>query len=143
MSLMAFPVLVRILSDRGLFGTPLGSLALGAGAVGDVLAWSLIAAVLALVTASAAHAWRLVLIGRSRRCSPSRADHSCCGRSGPALLSTVFSVSQISLVVAAVLLAGAATEWMGLHYVFGASARGYAMPRDPGSARRWPSRSRA
>lgn len=39
MSITAFPVLARILADRGLTGTPLGAVVLSAGALDDVAAW--------------------------------------------------------------------------------------------------------
>ena len=48
MSVTAFPVLARILADRGLHRTRLGGLALASAAVDDVLAWSLLAAVIAI-----------------------------------------------------------------------------------------------
>ncbi|WP_238606681.1 cation:proton antiporter [Amycolatopsis sp. Poz14] len=47
MSVTAFPVLARILADRGMINTPLGGLALACAAVDDVLAWSLLAVVVA------------------------------------------------------------------------------------------------
>lgn len=46
MSVTAFPVLARIIQDRGIGGTALGTLALAAGAVGDIIAWSLLGIVL-------------------------------------------------------------------------------------------------
>jgi Kef-type K+ transport system membrane component KefB len=46
MSVTAFPVLARILTDRGLHRTRLGGLALASAAVDDVLAWSLLAIVI-------------------------------------------------------------------------------------------------
>ncbi|WP_051833477.1 cation:proton antiporter [Streptomyces katrae] len=49
MSVTAFPVLARILKDQGLYGTPVGTLAMACAAVADVVAWCL----LALVTAMA------------------------------------------------------------------------------------------
>ncbi|HEY8981055.1 MAG TPA: cation:proton antiporter [Streptomyces sp.] len=48
MSITAFPVLARILVDRGLYRTPLGSLAMACAAVDDVTAWCLLALVTAL-----------------------------------------------------------------------------------------------
>lgn len=45
MSITAFPVLSRILSDRGLQGTGIGKLALAAAALGDVVAWCALAVV--------------------------------------------------------------------------------------------------
>ena len=46
MSVTAFPVLARIIQDRGIGGTALGTLALAAGAVDDIIAWSLLGIVL-------------------------------------------------------------------------------------------------
>jgi K+:H+ antiporter len=45
MSITAFPVLARIVTDRGLNNTTLGSVALACAAVGDVTAWGLLALV--------------------------------------------------------------------------------------------------
>ncbi len=46
MSVTAFPVLARIIQERGIGGTALGTLALAAGAVDDIIAWSLLGVVL-------------------------------------------------------------------------------------------------
>jgi Kef-type K+ transport system membrane component KefB len=46
MSVTAFPVLARIIHDRGIGGTALGTLALAAGAVDDIIAWSMLGIVL-------------------------------------------------------------------------------------------------
>ena len=48
MSVTAFPVLVRILSELNLIATRLGSLALACAAVDDLIAWILLAAILAM-----------------------------------------------------------------------------------------------
>ena len=49
MSITAFPVLARIIQERGLTKTPLGSLALTCGAIDDITAWCILAAVIAIV----------------------------------------------------------------------------------------------
>src|SRR4030095_14910368 len=49
MSITAFPVLARILNDRGLSKTPLGSTALACAAIDDVSAWCILAFVIAIV----------------------------------------------------------------------------------------------
>ncbi len=49
MSVTAFPVLARILAERGLSKTVLGSTALSCAAVNDVTAWSILALVVAIV----------------------------------------------------------------------------------------------
>jgi Kef-type K+ transport system membrane component KefB len=48
MSITAFPVLARILAERGLTGTDLGNTAIGCAAIDDVSAWCLLALVLAI-----------------------------------------------------------------------------------------------
>ena len=50
MSITAFPVLARILGERRMLSTPIGSLALTCAAVNDVTAWALLAFVVAVVT---------------------------------------------------------------------------------------------
>ncbi|MBE2203112.1 MAG: cation:proton antiporter [Chthoniobacterales bacterium] len=47
MSITAFPMLARIIYERGLTGTPLGTLALAAGSIDDAAAWCVLALVLA------------------------------------------------------------------------------------------------
>jgi len=51
LSITAFPVLARVLEERGLARTPLGSTAIACAAVDDVTAWSLLAMVVTLITA--------------------------------------------------------------------------------------------
>jgi Kef-type K+ transport system membrane component KefB len=49
MSITAFPVLARILEDRGLSQSRLGSIALACAAIDDVSAWCILALVIAIV----------------------------------------------------------------------------------------------
>ena len=51
MSITAFPVLARIISERGLVGSPLGNSALACAAVDDVTAWCLLTVIIAVVKA--------------------------------------------------------------------------------------------
>src|SRR5262245_50387416 len=50
MSITAFPVLARIISERGIAGTTIGSLSLAAGAMNDAAAWIILAIVLGSFT---------------------------------------------------------------------------------------------
>jgi Kef-type K+ transport system membrane component KefB len=128
MSITAFPVLARILTDRDLQRTPLGALALCCAAIGDVLAWSLLAVVIAIV-APGGNPWRTLLFL-------------------PYLLFMLYPVRWLlerllkrlsatgqptaalfSLAFAGLLLSGAATERMGLHFIFGAFLFGVVIPR--------------
>ncbi|MGW1214558.1 cation:proton antiporter [Streptomyces sp. NPDC002499] len=128
MSITAFPVLARILTDRDLHRTPLGALALCCAAVADVLAWSLLAVVVAVV-APGGHPERallflpyLLLMLHPVRRLLGRLLTRPAATAPPAavLLATVF---------AGLLLSGAATEWMGLHFIFGAFLFGAVVPR--------------
>ena len=51
MSITAFPVLARILEERGLTKTPLGVTAIACAATDDVTAWTILAFVVAIVKA--------------------------------------------------------------------------------------------
>ncbi len=51
MSITAFPVLARIIQEKGFTKTKLGAIALTAAAVGDITAWFILAAVIAIVKA--------------------------------------------------------------------------------------------
>jgi Kef-type K+ transport system membrane component KefB len=127
MSVTAFPVLARILTDRNMHRTSLGGLALASAAIGDVLAWSLLAVVVAML--SGAMHWQLVLAlpyllvmftvirPLLRRLA---AAHEVNGN----LTRTSFAV-----VLIGVLASGGLTEWFGLHFIFGAFLFGVIMPR--------------
>jgi Kef-type K+ transport system membrane component KefB len=52
MSVTAFPVLARIIQERGIGGTALGTLALAAGSVDDMIAWTLLGVVLTSIDRS-------------------------------------------------------------------------------------------
>ena len=52
MSVTAFPVLARIIQERGIGGTALGTLALAAGSVDDMIAWTLLGIVLTTIDSS-------------------------------------------------------------------------------------------
>lgn len=133
MSITAFPVLARILYDRKLQQTPLGVTALSCAAIDDVLAWSLLAIVVTAVGADI-HQWRialllpyvlLMLVPVRRALSTLVARREKSGR---------LTTDMLSIVLAGVLLSGAATEWMGLHFIFGAFLFGAVMPRPAESA---------
>ncbi len=51
-SVTAFPVLARILAEKGLYRIPVGAITLACAAVADVAAWTLLAVVLAIVSSS-------------------------------------------------------------------------------------------
>jgi Kef-type K+ transport system membrane component KefB len=128
MSITAFPVLARILADRDMLKIPLGGLALTCAAIDDVLAWSLLAVVVAAVS-PADNQWRLLIAlpYLLAMLYPVRlwlrrlvAHRQRAGRLTPGLLSVVLT---------GLLASGAVTEWIGLHFIFGAFLFGVVMPR--------------
>jgi Kef-type K+ transport system membrane component KefB len=128
MAATAFPVLARILTDRGLHRTRIGGIALASAAIADVLAWALLAVVVALAGSSAQ--WKVLLaipyaaamfgIVRPLLRRLSR-FYLQAGRLTPNILATV---------LAGLLLSCYATNWMGLHFIFGAFLFGVIMPRE-------------
>jgi Kef-type K+ transport systems, membrane components len=61
MSVTAFPVLARILTDRNMHRTRIGSIALASAATDDALAWSLLA-VVAAIAGAGSQQFRLLLV---------------------------------------------------------------------------------
>ncbi len=128
MAATAFPVLARILTDRGLHRTRIGGIALASAAIADVLAWTLLAVVVGLAGSSAQ--WKVLLaipyaalmfaVVRPLLRQLSR-FYLQAGRLTPNILATV---------LAGLLLSCYATNWMGLHFIFGAFLFGMIMPRE-------------
>lgn len=127
MSVTAFPVLARILTDRNMQRTRLGALALTCAAIDDVTAWCLLACVLAVATSSP---W---LAGQTL------------------LLSALFVIlvltlirpllqkltanwqdrrQDLGIVLICSMLAAACTEAIGIHALFGAFLLGAVIPHD-------------
>jgi Kef-type K+ transport system membrane component KefB len=131
LSITAFPVLARILVDRGLDSTPIGSIALAVAAVQDTVGWVLLAVALAVhsgggssevvrVGAEAA-AFVAVMLGvvrpLLRRFVVDRHTE------GPV------SIDVIAIVVAGLVASAGATQLIGLHSVLGAFFFGVIFPR--------------
>jgi Kef-type K+ transport system membrane component KefB len=128
MSITAFPVLARILSDQGRLTTGLGIIAISSAALIDAIAWVLLATVLAVAGGTGHDAWRLaaflpfvvitftVVPFIARKTNVWERDQAG-------------GVGVLAAVSCGLLLAGAATEWMGLHYIFGAFVLGAALAR--------------
>jgi Kef-type K+ transport system membrane component KefB len=131
MSITAFPVLARILSDRGLHRTRVGGLALAAASVDDLLAWALLAVVIAVAGAGAGH-------GQLRLALAPGYAAAMIWLVRPALrkLAEVYrrrgrlTPNVLAAVLALLLLSSYATDWMGVKFIFGAFIFGIVMPRD-------------
>jgi len=130
MSITAFPMLARIISERGLSGTALGTLALAAGSLDDAAAWCLLAVVLASFTGKLSIAL-LALFGGAFY-------GLFMFTLGRKLLAKLFAwllalPSREPLILPAALtllmLAAWFTDRLGIYAVFGAFILGAAMPR--------------
>lgn len=130
LSITAFPMLARIIHERGLAGTSLGTLALAAGSLDDAAAWCLLAVVLsgfsgdpaiALLAIGGGAVWLfgMLLAGRP-------------------LLARLYALLekrpggeglQLPVTLALLSLAAWTTDSLGVYAVFGAFTLGACLPR--------------
>jgi Kef-type K+ transport system membrane component KefB len=131
MSITAFPVLARILEERHLTHTPLGTTAITCAAVDDVTAWSLLAFVVAITTAGGAVEMLLAMVALSvvfvllmifvGRPILQRVLN-------PDTVGDTFSKERMAIVLAVMLSSALVTEIIGIHALFGAFVAGAIMP---------------
>ncbi|WP_412518906.1 cation:proton antiporter [Actinomadura madurae] len=126
-SATAFPVLARIITDRGMQRTRLGALALASAAIADVMVWT---ALTIIIGASGSSAWQSVMVvpfgifmfvvvrPQLRRLIP---VYERAGRLTPGILT---------LVLLGLFCSALATESMHIHFIFGAFLFGAVMPRE-------------
>ena len=129
MSITAFPVLARILTDRGLSRTELGTAALTCAAVDDVTAWCLLAATVGVARATLSDAFlvialtvafiaAMVLIVRPialRLLAPAGAEGDR-------------AQGAVTWTLAALLVSAVIAEIIGIHAIFGAFLFGAIVP---------------
>jgi Kef-type K+ transport system membrane component KefB len=136
MSITAFPVLARILSERGMHRIPTGVLSLACAAVDDVIAWALLAVVVAIVGSgefsevveillySVIFALVMFLVVRPLLKMLVR-GYERFGQLTPDMLA---------LVLVGILASAWVTEEIGIHFIFGAFVFGVVMPREGAAA---------
>jgi Kef-type K+ transport system membrane component KefB len=134
MSITAFPVLARILSERNLLGSRLGTVAIACAAVDDVTGWCILAYIVVLVRAghSSRSIWMTIIglavfgavmiFGVRRLLRGFMRVYTKKGELSENLLALM-----ILLVLASALL----TEYLGIHLLFGAFLMGAIMPKGP------------
>lgn len=127
MAITAFPVLARFLTERKLLGTSVGTLALTCAAVDDVVAWCLLAVVVAIAQAGNLRSAGLtigltilfiggmLLVVRPLLAYADRYIHS--------------KQALIILTVILLLFSAFSTNAIGIHPVFGAFLLGIILPR--------------
>lgn len=130
MSITAFPVLARIVQERGMTKTRLGSIAITCAAADDITAWCLLAAVIAVVKAGSlgsagytlifAAAYVVIMLRFVRPFLQRIGDlHSSKER----LSKPVVGIFFLTLLISAW-----ATEIIDIHALFGAFMAGVIMP---------------
>jgi K+:H+ antiporter len=129
MSITAFPVLARILEERGLARTPMGATAIACAAVDDVTAWCLLALVVSLVEAGAlAGALVTFVLTMAFVALMLFVVRPAASR---LVRQEVDGDTLVAGGVAFLFLSALATEVIGIHALFGAFLAGTAMPRHP------------
>ena len=136
MSVTAFPVLARILTERRLIRTPIGAVAIAGAAIDDVTAWCILAAVVVIVRANGGEGaggglplWvtlggsaafvTFMLTGGRRALRIIGARYSARGR---------VTQDMIAVLMLATLASAWITERLGVHALFGAFLVGAVAP---------------
>jgi Kef-type K+ transport system membrane component KefB len=129
-SITAFPVLARIINERGLSRTALGTLSLSAGAVNDAGAWVVLAIVLGRVGGDPIMAIKAMVGGGL--------FVLVMVTLGPKLLAPLGRIAEreggvstglLGVIVMLFMLCAWAMDIAGLHAVFGGFVLGTALPR--------------
>jgi Kef-type K+ transport system membrane component KefB len=136
MSITAFPVLARILEERKLQSTSLGTTALMCAAVDDVAAWTLLAGALTLIGSGDPNAHAMSMPIRLLVLALYIAIMLFGIRPlGNWLVrrqnSIGLSYELFGIILAVVLASAAATDALGIHPLFGAFMAGLCFPRIP------------
>jgi len=132
MSITAFPVLARIVQERGIHKTRLGTIVVTCAAADDISAWCLLAAVIAIVKAGsfvsalyiiALAVLYVVLMIRVVKPFLKRVGdlHTAKGN----LTKPIVAIFFLTLIISAY-----ATEVIGIHALFGAFMAGAIMPEN-------------
>lgn len=132
MSITAFPVLARIITENNLQGTRLGTLALTCAAVDDVTAWCLLAVAIAVTRTNS-------MIGAIPTIIESLMFIAFMFTVGRWLLEKLArhyrrrgKLTQLTLAIIymSVVASALVTEFIGIHLIFGAFLLGAAMPKE-------------
>lgn len=129
-AITAFPMLARIIYERGLSGTSLGTLALAAGAIDDAAAWCVLAIVLASFGGSPSLALVAIVGGLLYAMLMLTVGKTWLRKLG-GIATREGGVSSSLLAIVLMLFCFGAwfTDAIGIHAVFGGFILGIAMPR--------------
>lgn len=133
MSITAFPIMARILKERGMTQSTVGRLSLTAAAIADVFAWVMLALVVVLVSSGQdwSRFWQMlgglivivlaIFLGLKPLIAKLLARYASDGRPEGALLA---------MLLIGMFACAYATELLDVHPVFGAFLFGACLPRD-------------
>jgi Kef-type K+ transport system membrane component KefB len=130
LSVTAFPVLARILTDRGVAHTNLGVMALSCAAVDDVTAWCLLAFVSGVVRSEITGAVEVILLSLLYIAGMFVFIRPLTARLIAMTHGKGLSATAVTIVFGALLVSALVTERIGIHAVFGAFALGVIIPHD-------------
>ncbi len=132
LSITAFPVLARIIKERGIANTKLGTIALTAAAVGDVTAWCALALIIAIARAGSLSAslytimWAVVHVAVMFFVIRPLLQKLAVNASRDKLIKR----SRLAIIFLIMLGSAYACEIIGIHALFGAFLAGVIMPHD-------------
>lgn len=138
MSVTAFPVLARILTDRGIQKTPLGVMALTCAAADDVTAWCLLAFVVAVAQAQVANVLGVFIAAIVYIAVMFILVRPALARLARWEKAQELSQGVLAIIFVMLLLSALMTEWIGVHAIFGAFVLGAVVPHDSVIARELP-----
>ena len=130
MSITAFPVLARILKEKGLTRSKLGAMALTCAAADDITAWCILAAVIALVKSGSSISALYTIgfaiafvLGMLKIVRPLQEKLSAVYDSKEKMRTPIIAFLFVVLIVSAYI-----TSIIGIHALFGAFIAGVIMP---------------
>ncbi|HEV3215580.1 MAG TPA: cation:proton antiporter [Vicinamibacterales bacterium] len=135
LSVTAFPVLARILADRGMAQTEFGAVALACAAADDVTAWCLLAFVSGVAQARGAGALVVAVLTAGFIACMFIFIRPLAVRLVDRARDTPPTSGAIAFVLLCVLLSAVTTELIGVHAIFGAFLFGVIVPHDSALAR--------
>lgn len=130
MCITAFPMLARIIHFKGLAGTTMGTVAIGAGAIDDAAAWGMLAVVLASFNGDMSHALLSIGGGIAYVAVAHLIIRPILARYAAAIETRgKLSDGEYAFFLALMCFGSWWTDYIELHAVFGAFVMGSAMPR--------------
>ncbi|MBC7713394.1 MAG: cation:proton antiporter [Rhizobacter sp.] len=131
MSITAFPVLARILADKGMTKTKIGSLALTCAAIDDVTAWCLLALVVSRVQSTMNNAYMTYALAAVFILIMIFVIKPFLEKWVPTLSDLKkFSAEKVAFFLVGILISALITETIGIHAIFGAFLFGVIIPNN-------------